>query len=262
MINTQKILVALAVVLPLLGGCASKPPTISHIHLGHAIDGWPDTPNQEGLFVAAEIDARSALNAAKAAVEPGNTLEATKNEVKQVIHHTDPNAGTELDPNIIPEAKSVREYGVKGALAVAAHHVVFASQADDASENVKQSAQKFSDHTEVVLARCDVINALGTEILRSTSKEEANLLSEEIYALAQANVYGDDSDGDGKVGSSPEEVGFIQLRKELDKMVGRESPPYNTVDTWYLFNLIQLPTGDWILRKLGGAGADGRLRGY
>ena len=52
----MKHLEALALVLSLLGagGCASRPPTIAHVHIGHAITGVHVTPNQEGYMVTAE----------------------------------------------------------------------------------------------------------------------------------------------------------------------------------------------------------------
>ena len=45
-----------------------------------------------------------------------------------------------------------------------------------------------------------------------------------------------------------------QLRAELDGIIARESPPYRTVDQWYLFNLVKLPNGRWVFDKLGRGG--------
>ena len=81
----------------------------------------------------------------------------------------------------------------------------------------------------------------------------------EIAKLAQANLSGDDSNGDGVVGSAPSEYGLLQLRKELQDMIGREKPPYVTVDQWYLFNLVRLPNGKWVFDKFG---RGGNIEGY
>ncbi len=43
-----------------------------------------------------------------------------------------------------------------------------------------------------------------------------------MSTLAQANLKGDDADGNGTVSSSPKEYGLIQLRKEVEAMVARE----------------------------------------
>jgi hypothetical protein len=72
-------------------------------------------------------------------------------------------------------------------------------------------------------------------------------------------VAGDDSNGDGVVGSVPSEYGLLQLRKELEAMTARENPPYVTVPQWYLFNLVRLPNGRWVFDKLG---RGGNIDGY
>ena len=42
-------------------------------------------------------------------------------------------------------------------------------------------------------------------------------------------------------------------------MIGREKPPYVTVDQWYLFNLVRLPNGKWVFDKFG---RGGNIEGY
>ena len=123
------------------------------------------------------------------------------------------------------------------------------------------SAWQFSDNATFVLNRCDLIAALGDEILNSSSTEEANLLSQELVKLTRANRDGSDANGDGIAGSTPEEYGLKQLRAELQSMIDREDPPYTTVDSWYLFNLVRLPSGEWIFRKLG-METNGQSSGY
>ena len=116
-------------------------------------------------------------------------------------------------------------------MAEAAHHIIYAAESPDASANVRDSAQAFSDNATYVLNRCDLITALGDEILNSSSTQEAQLLSQELLKLTNANWSGDDSDGDGVVGSTPEEYGLKQLRAQLQAMIDREDRPYTTVDT-------------------------------
>ena len=98
----------------------------------------------------------------------------------------------------------------------------------------------------VVIERCDLIGLLNKDIQASTSEKEAFLLVGEIAKLAQANISGDDSNGDGVVGNSSavRVRRLLQLRKELEAMIARERPPYVTVDQWYLFNLVKLPNGE------------------
>jgi hypothetical protein len=219
------------------------------------MDGWPDTPNQAGLFITAEDAAEAAVQSAETATAPNAELGSIKRNIVQVIRDTNPEYSlTATDPE-------KKQYGVKNALAEAARHVIFAAESGDASANVRSSASQFSDHATFVLNRCDLITALGDEVLNSSTHEEASLLAQELLRLTRANRDGDDANGDGIAGSTPEEYGLKQLRTELQSIIDREDPPYTTVDSWYLFNLVRLPSGEWIFRKLG-MGTNGQSSGY
>ncbi|MHB8473095.1 MAG: hypothetical protein ACYDC8_09685 [Gammaproteobacteria bacterium] len=239
--------------LLLLGGCASHPPTIAHTHIGHVLTGWWDTPNQEGLFVAAEKSAQVALQAAESATASGNDLGQIKSGVARVVVATDP-----TDDH--PDAQGKIVYGVKNALRGAVDHVRFAVESPDVSANLKASAPQFIQDANTVLDRCGLIKALGNDIVHSSSPEEGKLLSQELLKLTRANLFGDDPKGDGVVGSSPKEYGLKQLRAELQAMIDRENPPYTTVDSWYLLNLVRLPSGVWIFRQRSSTG--GGYGGY
>jgi hypothetical protein len=232
----------LALVVLVASGCAHKAPTIAHVHVGHALTGWHNTPGKAGFFVVAENQANKALDAAQSAIARGDDMEALQTYIALAVEATNSESKTD-------EPKS--KYGVKQALNGAVNHIGFAGDSDDASENIKMSAKVFPSHAIAVLDRCDLITALGRDIWATSSLDEATVLAEEVLNLSRVNLYGEDSDGDGVVGSNPSEYGLIQLRKELDAMVAREDPPYTTVDSWYLFNLVRLPTGEWTFREKG-----------
>jgi hypothetical protein len=233
-------------------GCAHKAPTIAHVHVGHALTGWHSTPDKEGFFVVAENQAKRALDVAQNATGRDDDIDALKADIALVVEATNPERK-------IDEPK--QRYGVKQALNGAVNHIGFAGDSDDASENVSTSAEAFVSNATTVLDRCDLIAALGSDIEDASSQDEASVLAEEVLILSRANVYGEDSDGDGVIGSNPGEYGLVQLRKELDAMVDREDPPYRTVDSWYLFNLVRLPTGEWAFREKG-SGLGGYDDGY
>jgi hypothetical protein len=107
--------------------------------------------------------------------------------------------------------------------------------------------------------RCDLIVLLGKDVEASSSVEEASVSVAELGKLTRANVSGDDSNADGVAGSLPSQYGLVQLRKELEATVARESPRYVTVPQWYLFNLVRLPNGRWVFDKLG---RGGNIDGY
>ena len=110
-----------------------------------------------------------------------------------------------------------------------------------------------------MVERCELITLLGKDVEASATVPEATVLTTEIRKLAAANLDGEDTDGDGKVGTTSAEYGIAQLRAQLDAIVARENPPYRTVDQWYLFNLVKLPNGRWVFDKLG---RGGNIEGY
>ena len=240
----MKRLAALVMVLSLLGavGCTTRPPTIAHVHIGHAITGVHVTPNQEGYLVTAERRGGEAVEFTRVAA--GSTdLAVIKQNVAAAVKATD----------------SENEFGVKQAIVMAANHITFAATSDDATVNVQQAAPIFAAHITRVVERCELIDLLGKDVAASTSAQEAGVSVVELGKLTQANVSGDDANGDGVVGSIPSEYGLVQLRKELEAMIARENPRYVTVPQWYLFNLVRLPNGRWVFDKLG---RGGNIDGY
>jgi hypothetical protein len=212
------------------------------VHIGHALTGVHVTPNHEGYFVQAEKRAREAIDAAQKGLATGDLAEK-QNDAAAIVKATDSN----------------EDFGVKQALAMAANHITFAATSDDASINVQKAAPVFAGDVSRVMERCELIDLLGKDVQASKSVDEANVSLREMSKLAQANLNGDDADGNGAVGAAPSEYGLIQLRKEVEAMVAREVPKYQTVDQWYLFNLVKLPNGKWVFDKLG---RGGNIEGY
>lgn len=236
-------LLAVALILPLVAGCVSRrPPTVAHVHIGHAITGVHVTPNKEGYLVSAERRAQETID---------YTLKASASRDL-----------AEIKRNIALAAQATgsdESFGVKESMVMAVNHVTFAATSDDATLNVQKSAPQFASDSTRVIERCDLIVLLSKDVQSSTSVDEASVSVTEIAKLAQANLSGDDSNGDGVAGSVPSEYGLVQLRKELEAMVAREKPPYVTVDQWYLFNLVRLPNGKWVFDKFG---RGGNIEGY
>lgn len=223
-------------------GCTSRPPTIAHVHIGHAITGVHVTPNQEGYLVTAERRGHQAVESVQLAAASTDLTEIKK-DVAAAVHATD----------------SEEDFGVKQAIVMAANHITFAATSDDASVNVQKAAPLFASDSTRVVERCDLIVLLGKDVAASTSAQDAAPSVAELGKLTAANLEGDDSNGDGVVGSAPSEYGLTQLRKELQAMIARENPPYQTVPQWYLFNLVRLPNGRWVFDKLG---RGGNIDGY
>lgn len=226
-----------------LAGCiTAHPPTIAHVHIGHALTGVHITPDHKGYVLVAEQRADESFDFAKAAARAPD-LAGLKAAVAAAVVSSD----------------STDNFGVKQSITLAANHISFAATSSDASANVIAFAPVFKSNIAAVIQRCDYIVLLGKDVAASTSMKEASALTQEILKATAANVEGDDSVGAGVKGSVPADYGVSQLRRDLLAMISRESPPYRTVDQWYLFNLVRLPNGLWVFDKLG---RGGNIDGY
>ena len=233
---------ALLVYAVATAGCVTRPPTIAHVHIGHAITGVHVTPGHKGYVLVAEQKADESLTAARNASAATNLAQLQAEVAKTV------NAADNQD-----------NFGVKQSLTLAANHIAFAATSADASDNVIRFAPVFKTDIAAVIGRCDYIVLLGKDVAVSTSFKEASLLTQEILKAALANVEGDDAGATGVKGAQPKDYGVAQLREQLQSMIARERPAYRTVDEWYLFNLVRLPNGRWVFDKLG---RGGNIDGY
>lgn len=225
-----------------LAGCVSRPPSIAHVHLGHALTGVHVTPGKQGYLLVAEKQAEDVYSLAEAATK-STDLAQVKSGVQAAV----------------TAAVSKEGFGLKHSLVMASNHISFAATSSDASANVQQGAPEFARNIVRVVERCELIDLLAKDVAAASTLDEAQLLAGEIATLAKANLDGEDSDKDGVVGGKPAEYGMKQLRAELDGIIARENPPYRTVGQWYLFNLVKLPNGIWVFDKLG---RGGNIEGY
>ncbi len=224
------------------GGCVTRPPSIAHVHIGHAVTGVHVTPGHKGYVLVAEQRADGALAAALLAAE-APTLADIKAHVAEVARITD-------DPD---------SFGLKQSLVLAANHISFAATSADASVNVIRFAPVFKANIAAVIGRCDYIELLARDVAASKTRGEAAVVVTEIVKAAEANVEGDTAPGNAIRGALPTDYGMAQLRGQIQDMIAREHPAYRTVDEWYLFNLVRLPNGRWVFDKLG---RGGNIDGY
>jgi hypothetical protein len=194
-----------------------------------------------GYFTLAEQQARSALAAAEAAVTANQPLDELKGNIATVDAITN----------------TQEPYALTRAIDEAASHIGYAALSNDASDNLRASQERLAATVEGVLTRGTLIANYARDIAVTDSADEAMTLAQEVHRLTRANVHGEDVDGDGAIGSQPREYGVVQIRQDLDALIAREDPPYVTVDRWYLFNLIRLPSGEWIFRRSGSRGSGG-----
>ena len=221
----------------ILSGCGRTLPLKAHAHVGHSFTAWRDTPGQQGLFVVAEREIAIALQQSKA-ISQAASATAARSDLPGVIHALDPEQQA-TGPGL--------GYGGIRALTGAAHHLEFASKSTDASRNIIEGAEIFVKQAAVVVENLKL--AIDVASLAQTSGDaELPGLTAEIEAILNRSLNGVDTDGDGSIGNTAEEVGLRQMRQQVSAMLARENPPYHPLGRRYLFGLVKLPNGRWEYR--------------
>jgi len=205
------------------------PPTIAHIHIGHAITGWPLTPKKQGLLVAAELSAIAAATTSELmlqAARQGNMERARKflRETAEIV-----------EPGFLDRTES-NEYGLRKAAAEAITHLQLASEVEDASANVQRTVTTTSIKAEDLIDRSDELLAYLDAGSKANTIDEMEIITEEIVRTLKAIAGGPESS---------DSYSLYNFRSDIEAMVAREDPPYETVETFYLFNLVKLPDGQW-----------------
>lgn len=223
----------------LIAGCSTvvrkDAPTIAHVHIGHALTGWVDTPGKLGLLVTAEQEATIAAANADLMIEAAQrgNLQATKEFLT--------NIGNVLDPEVYPDGNG-KGYGLRKATEGAISHLKFAAESPDASNNALRNIARTTIRANSALDKCDELLGLIGDALTIDEVEILAELGEDIKTLAY-----DIAGGPQKVNA--EAYGLFELRTDIESMVDNEDPPYSTVESFYLFNLIRLPDGSWEFAK-------------
>ena len=184
-------------------------PNMSHVHMGHVLTGWQDTPDQMGLLPTAQAEAEVAAQHAGFAASRPDDLDWMKLHVVHVLHA--------LDPSVEPEGPGLG-YGVQPAAQGVAQHVRFAADSEDASDNVKLHATHVEASAGNVVVWSERIVALGQQVQAASSAAEAAPLVVEIETLAQAILAGTDANGDGTVSWEEGEGGLAQAAPHMQFM--------------------------------------------
>lgn len=145
----------------------------AHLHLGHVMTNWRDTPGTQGFLPVAIGEARIAATHAKLASESAE-LDGMKLHAGHVLHA--------LDPSIEPKGPGAG-YGVKKAAAGALQHLEFAAKGEGASENIHTHAAHVSASLNAVLKFTDQAIAVVQKVRAASDAMEAGRLVSELSAL-------------------------------------------------------------------------------
>jgi len=243
MLGKVTLSLTLLVVCLVAGGCSQivvkETPLISHIHIGHAITGFVATPKKQGLLVMAEISSVAAATNNEllvAAVRKGNLSDA-KLFIEEIA--------LAVNPSFFDSA-SEDSYGLQRSVSEAITHLELAAGVPDASQNVQRTVTRANIKARQIVRNIDELSAFLDAGLKSKDVNQLTVIADEIDALVNSIAGG---------GQSTSTYGLFEFRQDIEEMVSSEDPPYQTVDSFYLFNLVQLPSGQW------GFGSRQRRRG-
>jgi hypothetical protein len=145
----------------------------AHLHLGHVMTNWRDTPGARGFLPVAIDEARVALQHARLAAKAAGIDEITLH-VGHVLHA--------LDPTANPEGPGAG-YGVKKAATGAQQHLEFAAKAEGASDALIAEAALVSTTLSTVLRGVDAAVALGQKAKAAAGTADVARIAADLAAL-------------------------------------------------------------------------------
>jgi hypothetical protein len=145
----------------------------AHLHIGHVMTNWRDTPGARGFLPVAVDEARVAVVQARLAAT-GASLDDVKLHAGHVLHA--------LDPAVEPKGPGAG-YGVKKAAAGALQHLDFAVKAEGATANVTTYAAQVASSLSNVLQWLDQAIAAAQKIRAATDRAEATGAAADLVVL-------------------------------------------------------------------------------
>jgi len=148
----------------------------AHLHLGHVMTNWRDTPANVGFLIAAISDGRVAAVHADLVAKSADDLEAMKLHAGHVLNA--------LDSSVEPKGPG-SGYGVRKAATGALQHLEFAVQAEGVTDNVKTHAAQVSASLNNVLQWTDQAVNLAQKIRTATTAAQAAVMVNDLTALTK-----------------------------------------------------------------------------
>ena len=147
----------------------------AHLHLGHVMTNWRDTPGRRGFLPVAIDEARVAVLHARLAAK-ATSLDDIRLHAGHVLHA--------LDPAVEPKGPGAG-YGVKKAATGAQQHLDFAAKAEGATPNVTTYAAQVSSALSNVLQWVDQAIAAAQQARTATDAADAARAAADLAALTQ-----------------------------------------------------------------------------
>jgi hypothetical protein len=148
----------------------------AHLHLGHVMTNWRDTPSNVGFLIAAISDAKIASTHAELAAGSSGNLDDMKLHAGHVLNA--------LDPTLEPKGPG-SGYGVSKAVNGALQHLELAAGAEGSTPNIRTHAAAVAEALKSVLQRIDQANAAAQKIRAAKSAAEASPSADELSRLTR-----------------------------------------------------------------------------
>jgi hypothetical protein len=146
----------------------------AHLHLGHVMTNWRDTPGTRGFLPVAIDEARVAALHAQLAVK-APTIDDIKLHAGHVLNA--------LDPAIEPRGPGAG-YGVRKAVAGAQQHLELAAGADGSTPNITTNSAEVASVLAGVQRWSDEAIALAERVRAESDSAAAAALAADLAALA------------------------------------------------------------------------------
>jgi len=182
---------------------------MAHVHMGHVLTAWEDTPGQQGFLPTAQAEAEVAAQHAGFAASRPDDLAWMQMHVVHVVNA--------IDPSVEPEGPGAG-YGVRRAVEGVAQHVRLAADSPGASDNVKLHAGHVETSAGNVVVWSERVVVLGRQVGDASSAGEAAPIVAEIEGITQAILAGTDADGDGQATWEENEGGLQQAAQHMQFM--------------------------------------------
>lgn len=211
----------------LLSGCATTLPTFAHVHVGHTLSGWVDTPGNKGLFAVSEelaVDMVENAIAASELVADGQYYAAAAAGARVAGI-----AGTP-DADITEPA----DYRFSNAFNRAIDHLRYAAEAEDATANLSAGLREITRKSDDIAVRASLIRELAMALGSMRDEQTIADAVQQLRVMTVQNLEG----GDGQ-------YSLRQMRDDLAAMLDRENPPYTPPERKFLFGVLRLPDGGW-----------------
>ena len=186
---------------------------MAHVHMGHVMTGWKDTPEGKGFLPTAEAEAEVAAQHAGFAAQKPEDLDWMKTHTRHVMHAVDPTT---------MQGGPGHGYGLVKAANGVLQHIKLAARTDAATDNVKLHATHVATSANNVANWGQQIIGLGKEVLAAESAGKAAPLVRRIRDMTQWCLNGRDADDDGSVSWKEGEGGLTQARQHMGFMAKGE----------------------------------------